>query len=239
MLLIDGTRVGGQVCLVAASVSYALDWLWAPWESSITWTPLLSRTPEPHVVVCDGQKGIELAVKRAWPDTRAQRCLFHVWMNIRKKLTLNPQSQAGRDLLDHYRTIWSVDAEKKANEWCATFKQLHTAHESFIKERTQHPSPKPEQRKWWYTHRSVPSTYRQIDKLIMEHKLFAYTEPSLISKAGQHIPRTTNFVEGGINSQLKELIRLHRGMPPNHQHRLADWYLYDKTEHGKPPRNCL
>ena len=53
------------------------------------------------------------------------------------------------------------------------------------------------------------------------------------------IPRTTNYVEGGINSQLKEKLKLHRGLNQTHQQRLVDWYLYTRTSNPKPPRNVL
>jgi hypothetical protein len=239
VLLVDGTRVAKQVCLVAANNTHALAWMWAPWESSTTWQPLLACTIRPRVIVCDGQKGIELAIARSWSGVAIQRCLFHVWMNIRKKLTLNPQSKAGQDLLAHYRTIWQVRTPAQADEWVYSFQKIYAEHSIFLKERTKHPNPTPGQRTWWYTHRDVRSAYRQIDKLITTERLFTYTNTDLQQEIQATIPRTTNFVEGGINSQLKELLRHHRGMPPAHQQRLAEWYLFSKTEGRKPPRFCL
>jgi hypothetical protein len=46
-------------------------------------------------------------------------------------------------------------------------------------------------------------------------------------------------MEGGINSQLRTKLKLHRGMSEEHQRRLVEWYLYGRTEGAKPPRNCL
>jgi hypothetical protein len=34
-----------------------------------------------------------------WFNVKIQRCLFHVWMNVRQKLTLYPETQAGQELL--------------------------------------------------------------------------------------------------------------------------------------------
>ncbi len=248
ILLIDGTRVGEQICLIVASQKYVIGWSWSLWESSSSWELMLKQYSEPLLVICDGQKGIEPALRRVWPNTVIQRCLFHVWSNIKQKLTLNPQTRAGQDLLNHYKLIWLVVSPQQAQEWIKEFNRLYELHSNFFNERTVKNNPLPGQRRWWYTHRRLRGAYRQINKLVREQKLFAYTNEALRRKikialnqfnTKVTIPRTTNFVEGGINSELKGLIRLHRGMPPAHQRRLADWYLYDKTENKKPPRFCL
>ncbi len=44
---------------------------------------------------------------------------------------------------------------------------------------------------------------------------------------------------GGINSQLRTKLKLHRGMNEEHQRRLVEWYLYSRTNNQKPPRNFL
>ncbi len=245
IILIDGTHVGGQACLVVANQEHVIDWSWSPWESSLSWELILKQHPRPTLVVCDGQKGMEIAIRHIWPNVAIQRCLFHVWSNMKQKLTLNPQTKAGQDLLGHYRLIWSITNSKQANEWTKDFKRLYNLHSDFFNEKTIRYNPAPGQRKWWYTHRKLRGAYRQINKLIMEDRLFTYTNEELIRKLKAElnqlnikttIPRTTNLVEGSINSELKSLIRLHRGMLPMHQRRLTDWYLYSKTENKKPPR---
>ena len=105
-----------------------------------------------------------------------------------------------------------------------------------IKARTYAINPNPSQRKWWYTHRGLRSAYRQLDKLLKDNQLFTYLEPDLTTEL---IPRTTNYVEGGINSQLRTKLKLHRGLNQTHQQRLVEWYLYTRTKDQKPPRNCL
>jgi hypothetical protein len=239
VLLIDGTIVGGIVCLISRTPSCVIDWRWATYEASATWDTLLCTIPEPLVVVCDGQKGMILSIGRYWPHTRIQRCLFHVWLNMKAKLTLHPQTEAGQELLKHYRTIWQVETPEAAQDWAIHFEALYTEHGEFLRQRTVNQYSKPGQRKWWYTHRDVRSAYRQLDKLLADEQLFVYTETALKVQTTQPIPRTTNYVEGGTNAPLKELLRSHRGMPLTHQQRLTEWYLYDKTEHKKPPRNFL
>ena len=64
---------------------------------------------EPEYVVCDGENGLIKAIKSIWFNTKIQRCLFHVWMNVRQKLTLNPETQAGQELLYLTRELLKIE----------------------------------------------------------------------------------------------------------------------------------
>lgn len=239
VILMDGTQVGNLVCLITRSIEAVVGWHWAGWESSNTWEVLLKKIPAPLVVVCDGQKGILLAIARVWPNARIQRCLFHVWQNIRVKLTLHPQTAAGQELLQLTRDLWQVSTTEQVKIWQEKLAVWHNRYESFIRERTDVVDPGPYKRKWWYTHGRLRSAYYQLNKLVQDSQLFTYLDEELLQKVGQPIPRTTNHVEGGINSQLKEKLKLHRGLSQTHQQRLVDWYLYSRTKDQKPPRNVL
>lgn len=239
VLLMDGTRVGKQVCLIMRTPQYVASWSFAPWEASWSWDILLSTIPAPTVIVCDGQKGMLLSLARHWPGTRIQRCLFHIWQNLRAKLTLNPQTEAGIDLLAHYRQIWDMTTEADGRAWEEVFYEMYALHKNFLDEKTYTHLKTSGRRGWWYTHRNTRSAYRQIEKLLRSKHLFTHLDTELQKITQQPIPRTTNHMEGGNNSTLKGLLYNHRGMPAYHQQRLAEWYLYDKTEGKKPPRFCL
>lgn len=237
VILLDGIRVGSLVCLIARTPEYVIGWAWVGWESSHTWEKLLKQFPDPVVVVCDGQKGILLAIARCWPSTRVQRCHFHVWQNIRVKLTLHPQTIAGQELLALSRTLLrGITAKEGASQWQAQLADWEQRHGDFIRERTLVQDPKPGKRKWRYTHERVRSAYRQLAKLLRDDQLFTYLDETVTAVP---IPRTTNYVEGGINSQLRTKLKLHRGMSEEHQRRLVEWYLYSRTEDPKPTRNFL
>ena len=239
VLLMDGTRIGRQVCLIVRSPLYVVHWGFAPWESSTSWDRQLSTIPPPTVIVCDGQKGMLLSIARCWPQTRIQRCLFHVWQNMRGKLTLNPQTEAGIDLLAHYYQIWQMTTAKLGSRWETVFYEIYHYHEVFLAERTYRHTPVSGKRNWWYTHRNTRAAFRQIDTLLKTKQLFTHLEEDLLETTGEPIPRTTNHMEGGTNSTLKGQLYIHRGMPSLHQQRLTEWYLYAKTEDPKPPRFCL
>jgi len=239
VILLDGIRVGSLVCLVARTPEFVIGWEWVGWESSNTWAKFLQQFPSPTVVVCDGQKGILLAIARCWPQARVQRCIFHVWQNIRVKLTLHPLTEAGRELLQLTRDLWQVKNLEQAASWQQQLEEWHERYSDFIRERTNKETGEPGKRRWWYTHGRLRSAYYQLSKLLRDNQLFTHLEPTLLNTTNQAIPRTTNYVEGGINSQLRTKLKLHRGMSEEHQSRLVEWYLYSRTESPKPPRKFL
>ncbi len=163
-----------------------------------------------------------------------------MWQNVRTKLTLNPQTEAGKQLLQLARGLLKgLPTREQANLWIRYLKTWEQIHGGFLKERTYTENPKPGQRKWRYTHERLRSAYRQLAKLLREDQLFTYLDEQLLQQTNQPIPRTTNYVEGGINSQLRTKLKLHRGMSEAHQRQLVEWYLYNRTEEPKPPRNFL
>jgi hypothetical protein len=239
ILLLDGIRIGSLVCLVARTPQHVVSWAWVPYESSGYWDKLLEPLPAPAVAVCDGQKGILVSIPRNWHATAVQRCHFHVWQNVRTKLTLHPQTIAGQQLLQLTRGLLKgIVTPEKADLWIHYLVAWEQEHGHFLRERTYIENPKPGQRKWRYTHERLRSAYRQLTKLLKDGQLFAYLDEALIAQTAQPIPRTTNYVEGGINSQLRTKLKLHRGMSEEHQRRLVEWYLYSRTENPKPPRFC-
>lgn len=231
-VIVDGIKVGGQVCLIARTASYVIAWLWVPYESSIHWGALLRLLPSPAYIVCDGQKGLLKAIAICWPNTIVQRCRFHVWLNVKTKLSLNPESQAGQELLQLTQDLLQVRTKRQARRWKQGLKHWHRKYRAFVNERTIKPNPAARERKWRYTHERLRSAYRQLAK-IMDDVLRSSFRPN------PSLPCTTNHLEGGVNSPIRTKLKLHRGMSANHQMKLVDWYLYTRTEKPKPPRFCL
>lgn len=231
-IIIDGIRVGGMVCLIARTVDYVVAWVWVPHESSQYWAELLRLLPQPNYVVCDGQKGLLKALAICWPDTTIQRCRFHIWLNVKTKLTLNPEAQASRELLQLTRTLLQVRTRRQARRWKRQLNRWYRQHQGFVNQRTIKQNPKPRERRWRYTHERLRSAYHQLHKQTNDLLRSSY-------RPNPYLPHTTNHIEGGINSQIRTKLKLHRGMPAPHQMRLVDWYLYSRTEGAKPPRKCL
>lgn len=231
-IIIDGIRVGDKVCLVARTAHYVIAWRWVDRENSTNWTLLLSRLPAPGYVVCDGQKGMLVAIRHCWPSATIQRCRFHVWLNTKSKLTLKPESTAGKELLHLSQALLHVRTRRQARRWKRALKGWHGKHSSYLNERTVKDNPKPHERSWRYTHARLRSAYYQLNK---------QTDALLRSshRPDPRLPSTTNHLEGGVNSPIRALLKLHRGMKNEHQEVLVNWYLYGRTEGRKAPRNCL
>jgi transposase-like protein len=173
-----------------------------------------------------------MALDICWPGTIVQRCRFHIWLNIKTKLTLNPESVAGQELLRLAQDLLHVQTKRRARRWKRQLKYWYRRHKTFINERTVRHDLKPGQRSWRYTHERLRSAYRQLTKQTDDLLRSSYSP-------NPKLPNTTNHIEGGINSQIRTKLRAHRGMPSAHQMRLVDWYLYSRTESPKPTRKCL
>ena len=85
---------------------------------------------------------------------------------------------------------------------------------------------------WWWTHERLRNSYRLLSALVKRKHLFTFLEPEFV---GLGISSTTNRIEGGINSPIKDLLKRHRGMPSDHQRRAIDWFCYLHSTNPKPP----
>ena len=211
-ILIDGVWVGSWCLLIAVTETLeVLAWQWCARESTAAWTALLERLPAPAVVVCDGGAGIASAVHRVWPATRTQRCLFHVQMNIRRHLTLNPRTDAGRRLLGLSRELSTVRDKDAVIAWRLKLEAWWQAHGHLTKERSY------DGHRYWFTHDRLRKAWQLLAKLSRDGTLFTYVS------CGN--ARTTSPLEGGINNGIRTVLRNHRGMSEAHMKRAAEWFL--------------
>lgn len=231
-VIVDGIKVGGNVCLIARTTRFVIAWRWTPYESSEHWSELFQLLPPPGYVVCDDQKGLLKAISSCWPTTIVQRCRFHAWLNVKTKLTLHPESRASQELFALTKDLQHVHTRRQARRWKRRLTRWHKKHEACVNERTVKLNPKPRERSWRYTHERLRSAYRQLKKMTDDLLRSSY-------RPSPELPSTTNHVEGGINSQIRTIIKQHRGMKNEHQRVLVNWYLYTRTEGQKPPRFCL
>ena len=97
---LDGIHLGrGMVVLIALDhEGTPLGWRIAPSQTAAAWASPIQQIAPPLVAVVDGGGGIRKALKPWWPDTRVQRCLFHVLLNTTRLITSRPRLKAGREL---------------------------------------------------------------------------------------------------------------------------------------------
>lgn len=228
-VIIDGTYIGSWCLLIATDErQIPLAWQWCSTESQAAWEALLKQIPAPLVVVCDGGSGIRAALREQWPDTLTQRCIFHVWLNMRTHLTLNPRTPAGQALLEIGRHLRKVTTPDEAITWMQHLNDWHTVYGYLTRERSyakrQLPGgvwDSPTGKKWWYTHDRLRKAYNLLAELQRRDHLFTYL------KVGG--PKTTSRLEGRVNAVIKESLRQHRGMTNEHQKRAAEWVLIERA----------
>ena len=230
---LDGFNLRSGWCLLVASVGkYPVAWQWAGSESFAAWNALLERLPEPVVVVCDGGPGIHAALKHNWPNARVQRCLVHVQRNVRKHVTTRSKTEAGRALWGLAKRLTRVKTVDESITWLQLLAAwetqfLHlTKERSYAKDSPDRPAWARPGQTWWYTHQRLRSGHQVLSKLVRDKHLFTFLEPDL---ASLNISATTNMIEGGINSSMRAMLHLHRGMSEAHQKRACEWFLYMRS----------
>lgn len=212
-ILVDGIYIGSWCLLIAVTESLqVLAWQWCARESTAAWAALLSHIPAPTVVVCDGGAGIASALRQEWPGTHTQRCIFHIRMNLRRHLTLNPRTEAGKHLAQIGRALSEVTAVEDAIEWQKLLNVWWQAYGRLTKERTRYRDGT-----WGYTHDRLRKAWNLLHSLNRKRVLFTYLEHGNA--------RTTSPLEGGINNGIRTVLRNHRGMNEAHMKRAAEWFL--------------
>lgn len=218
-LIVDGIYLRRDACLlIARTPAGVVSWMDCDRESTATWLQFLATLPRPWAVVSDGQKGLKKALRILWPGVLQQRCLFHVMDGALKKLTQRPAFAAGQSLRRLVLDLSTVRTANGRRGWLRRYRRWEQRFEEFLNERTQGRRPD-RKRPWWYTHQRLRSVRHLLRTAIPE--LFTYTDHPTV-------PRTTNHVEGGLNSPLKDLIHQHRGLPLAKQYALAAYFLASK-----------
>ena len=169
-IIIDGIRVGSSVCLIARTTEFVIGWKWVPYESSRYWSQLIAILPPPAYVVCDGQKGMLHALNILWLETVIQRCRFHAWLNVKTKLTLHPESEAGKQLLAITRDLLQFHGKREARIWKYKLHRWFRKHHCYIEQRTNTHNLMKSKRTWHYTHYRVRSaSIANHTRLLMTH----------------------------------------------------------------------
>ena len=93
VLYVDGIYIGRKACvLICCDEKFVLGWYLCRYEHAGAYQALLSRIAEPTVVVSDGGTGFGKAVKKVWPHAKLQRCVFHVFCQVRRYTTSRPKT---------------------------------------------------------------------------------------------------------------------------------------------------
>ncbi len=99
VVYVDGIYLCRGACvLICCDKENVLGWYLCRYEHAGAWIALMSRIAEPALVVSDGGSGFHKALRKAWPHARHQRCLFHVFSQVKRYTTTKPKTIAGYEL---------------------------------------------------------------------------------------------------------------------------------------------
>ena len=209
--------------LIASTDKYVIGWYIARSENSRSWTSLMSKIAPPDIVVTDGGSGFEKARRKVWPNTKVQRCVFHAFNQIKRMTTTRPKLEAGVELYGLAKELLHITTLKEADIWLSAYRLWCEVWNEFLEEKTFYDNGK-----WDYTHERLRCARGSLNRLINKDVLFTYLDPSLVLEGS--IPATNNYIEGGVNAQLRAMLRDHRGLSLMRRAKAVFWWCYAHSE---------
>lgn len=227
VVYVDGIYLARGVCvLIACSDEHVLSWYLARGETTLAWRALLRTIAPPDMVVTDGGSGFASAAAAEWPSTKVQRCTFHAFSQVKRLTTTRPKLQAGRELYQLAKDLMGIEDLHQAELWVERFVQWCEFWDDFLSERTKVDG------RWEYAHERLRKAKRSLATLVSKGTLFTYLDPALT--AAGPLPATNNVIEGGVNTQLRSVLRNHRGLSLVRRIKAVYWWCYMKSESPLP-----
>lgn len=220
VLYLDGIYLSRKSCiLICCDKEHVLGWYVCRYEHSGAWEALMSRIAEPKVVVSDGGKGFRKALKRKWPKAKHQRCVFHVFSQVKRYTTSRPNTLAGLELYALARDLFEIKSIADSKIWVDRFTAWIVKHKYFLSEVTYDENGKPRPK-----HERLIKAEKSILRLLNDNTLFTYLDEEL--RAEFKIPSTNNRIEGGVNACLREMLHNHRGLSVERRIKAVFWWCY-------------
>lgn len=221
IVYVDGIYLGRKACiLICCNDKHVLGWYLCRYEHSRAWISLMTRISEPHTVVSDGGPGFAKVLRKIWPNAKHQRCLFHVFSQIKRYTTSRPKTAAGAELYMLSKDLLHIDNENDINKWTNRFIEWMKKYNSFLSQMTydENGNSRP-------THERLLKAQRSILRLTKEGTMFTYLDKELKEDV-ETIPSTNNRIEGGVNSRIRAMLRDHRGLSIERRIKAVFWWCY-------------
>ncbi|MEQ3362147.1 IS1249 family transposase [Raoultibacter massiliensis] len=231
VVFLDGIWVSGLVVLIACTKEHVLAWHLAESECSGAWAALMAKLAPPVMAVSDGGPGFAKAARAMWPETRIQRCTFHVFRQVRRCTTSRPKLQAGKELYGLARDLLKARDADAAAKWLAGYAEWCAKWESFLREFAFKDG------KRQYVHRELRKARRALNGLVQTGTLFTFIE--IAEERGGEWDSTSNVIEGGVNARLREMVRNHRGLSRMRRVKAMFWWCYMHAEAPLPAAEIL
>ena len=221
VVYVDGIYMGRKACvLICCDDENVLGWYLCRYEHAGAYKALLSRIAEPLVVVSDGGTGFAKALKKSWPGARHQRCVFHVFCQVRRYTTGSPKTPAGWELYMLAKDLLHLEDQKEMERWGRRFIDWMEKYRDFLSQVTRD-----EDGQLRPTHERLLKAKNSLVRLIREGTMFTYLDGSLLDEIDK-IPSTNNQMEGGVNARLRAMLRDHRGLNIERRIKAVFWWCY-------------
>lgn len=158
-----------------------------------------------NAVTMDGKRGLSTVFK-GYP---IQTCHFHQKQTVQRYITKKPKLQASKDLQTIMRSLTKVSEKTfklKLDNW-------HNKYEDFLSEYAVNL----ETGEVVYTHKKLRAAYASLCSNF--DYLFTYKKFKEFN-----IPNTTNHLDGGKFADMKNRIRVHRGLSKEMKKKVVDYY---------------
>lgn len=233
VVFVDGIHLGRKVVvLIASDERHALGWHLCRSENSRAWAALMSRVAAPELVVSDGGDGFAKALRGTWPGTRHQRCVFHAFRQVKRYTTSHPRTQAGVELYGLARALLSITTLREADAWVQALLAWSGRWDAFLSETSVGEDGRPR-----LVHERLVKARRSLVRLVDAGTLFTYLDPELAREGP--LPSTNNSIEGGVNAQLRAMLRDHRGLSVERRLKAVFWWCYTHSPDPLPAAEIL
>lgn len=211
-LVIDTTYFGrnfGIMVFKDSITKFILHKRYVQYETNIEYlngiNEIINSGTKIQAIVCDGRKGLF----HLFGSTPMQMCQFHQRQIIRRYLTLNPKTDAGKEL----NTIVGKITTSSKEAFVLMFEQWQKKWHTYLQERTTNEATK----KSRFTHKKLRSAMHSLKRNMQW--LFVFEQyPALM------IPNTTNCLEG-VFTHLKNKLRNHNGLSYDRKIKFIDWFF--------------
>ena len=122
-------------------------------------------------------------------------------------------------LKDLASDLYNVKTQEDAKIWIQRLFNWRVTFKEFLSEMTRDSNDNLRA-----THERLLKAYNSLVVLINTETMFRYLDETLV--LDKECPRTNNPIEGGVNAQLRRLLRYHRGMSVEKRIKAVFWWCY-------------
>jgi len=231
ILYVDGIWLERKlVILIVCSDEKVISWFLAQGETKSAWEALMAPIPAPQVVVSDGGTGFASAVRKVWPKTKVQRCIFHAFCQVKRYTTSRPRSQAGKELYRLAIDLLNIEELYQAQLWVEHFLEWCEFWHDFLEVKTYKDGI------YIYANDRLRKARQSLLRLLNKETLFTYLDPRLCQEGP--IPSTNNKIES-LNANLRAILRNHRGLSKGRRVKAVYWYCYTHAGYGDITKEVL